>query len=231
MTGNVFPSWENSDVVIRAEEQIPLEFGLVDAQGSPIKPGSLLGESSFQAVLVDANGEEKEIASLAGKEITGTHDLDTTGLQPGKATLRMSLGVTTAPWKNPETGKEVPGTELRPQVSEVPVTIGAPAGFPTIEGGVSFGPIEGKVENAPGTLRVTGPGCVWVDAGATPTVTTGPEEISAVSITSEHNSPESCLQVAEGESADLPVSLTSESGNGALNGTCLLYTSPSPRDS
>lgn len=219
VTGNVFPEWRNADVALRTGEEVGLEFGLADSAGEPVDPASLQGDSTFSAVLVDGTGTEIPIAELQGAEITGEHLVDTNDLAVGAATLRMTLGVTTADWTNPRTGEQVPGTELRPQVSEVPVTIGPAAGYPTLGERVSFGPIEGDVE-ASSTLTVTGPGCVWVDSSVPPTITTGPEEVTGVSITSSHNSAETCLQLAEGEEAQLPVDLFSEqSGNGALNGT------------
>lgn len=224
VTGNIMPEWRNSDIELRAGEEVPLEFGLADPEGEAIDPASIKGKATFDAVLVDSDGTEHPIVTAEGKEIEGEQTLDTTDLPQGEGTLRMSLAVTTASWKAPD-GKEVPGTELRPQVSEVPVTIGAPAGFPTITGQASFGAIEGDVEDAPGTVQVTGPGCVWVDGATPPTITTGPDEVTSVTITSPHSGPENCLKVGEGETAELPVALTSQSGNGALNGTFVVMSS------
>lgn len=219
VTGNLVPTWKNAEETVRADEtDVPLEFGLMDAAGDEVDPASLLGKAEFTAVLVDAQGNETPVAKLSGADIAKPQKLDTTDLPTGRSAMRLTLTITTAAWKNPA-GDEIPGTELLPQSVDKSFQVAPAAGFPTLGERVSFGAVEGEAENVPGTLTVTGPGCVWLDQSKQPTLVTTPEEVAQVTITSQHNTPDTCLEVPEGEQAELPVEFSSVAGNGAVNGT------------
>ncbi|MDO5683710.1 MAG: vWA domain-containing protein, partial [Propionibacteriaceae bacterium] len=221
ISGNVFPVWPDAaSAEVRAGDSTQVTFGLENADRQPIDPGQLLGKVELDATLIDADGNETPIARGLGRDqITTPQRLDATKLAPGSATVRLALRVTTAGWTDPRTQENVPGTELRPQLSDIPFTVAAPAGFGRVDSRVNFGSVEGPVRLS-GALAVHGPGCVWLDSATPPQIRTGPAEITAVTISSVASSPESCVRVEAGASQDLPLTLTSDqTGSGGLTGT------------
>ncbi|NNG18292.1 VWA domain-containing protein [Naumannella sp. ID2617S] len=221
ISGNVFPTWPNATkATVRAGEASQVTFGLENAQRQPIDATKLLGTATMDAVLTDSTGGETPIATgLTKDRIATPQKLDASKLKPGPAKVRLALKVKTASWTNPRTQQVVQGTDLKPQLAEIGFTVAAPAGFGKVADRVNFGAVEGPV-NLNGSLQVTGPGCVWLDPAKPPTVTTGPKEISQVSITSSATDAASCLKVAEGATAELPLNLASpQIGTGGLSGT------------
>lgn len=221
ISGNVFPAWPDAQTAqVRAGEATQVTFGLENAGKQPIDPRQLLGQVSMDATLIDADGREHPIAKgLDRDRITTPQRLDLSGLQPGPASIRLSLNVTTAGWQDPRTGQTVPGTELRPQLADIPFTVLAPVGFGRVDQSVNFGQVEGPVDLS-AALPAHGPGCVWLDTSTPPEIRTGPAEITAVSITSTATTPDTCLRVEDGASQDLPLTLTSQqTGAGGLTGS------------
>ncbi|WP_432558923.1 vWA domain-containing protein [Granulicoccus sp. GXG6511] len=221
ISGNVFPVWPDAQrAEVRAGESTPVTFGLENADKQPIQPDQLLGQAAMDVTLIDADGNEHPIARGLGRDaITTPQQLNATQLKPGPASVRLALRVTTAGWDDPRTGERVPGTELRPQLSDIPFTVLAPVGFGRVDPSVHFGTVEGPV-NLSAALPAHGPGCVWLDSTTAPEIRTGPAEITGVTIASSANSAETCLRVADGASQDLPLTLTSEqTGSGGLTGT------------
>jgi hypothetical protein len=221
ISGNVFPVWPDAQTAqIRAGEATPVTFGLENAERQPIDPAQLLGQVSLDATLIDAAGNEQPIARGLGRDrITTPQQLDAAQLEPGPASVRLALKVTTAGWEDPRTGETVPGTELRPQLSDIPFTVLAPSGFGRVDQQVNFGTAEGPVSLS-GVLAAHGPGCVWLDPANAPEIRTGPAEITAVTIASTANSSQTCLRVEDGASEELPLTLTSDqTGSGGLTGT------------
>ena len=228
ISGDVFPAWPKADEAkLRAGEAAELQLGLVNADGNAIDATKLLGKASMNVTLETADGKSVEVAKGLDKGAIGKPvKLDLTDLEPGRATLDLELRITTADAKDAK-GKTVSGTALQPQSVRIPVQIEPPPGYPTLAGQVNFGAFEGVAEGGPGTLPVTGPGCVWVEGNGSPNVLAGPEGIGDVSITSEHNSADTCLDVAEGETADLPVQLTTTGmDNGTLNSEFVVKIAP-----
>ena len=136
---------------------------------------------------------------------------------PGRAVLRMSLVITTAPALDPQGAQIAPGTELSPQDVEVPISLLPKVGLPTPGARIDFGSVQATL-GANATLDITGPGCAWV-SGA-PDVVASPDGVGGTTITSSANSPENCLRVEEGQTAQLPLTLhTEHDGRGGLNGT------------
>ncbi len=221
ISGNVFPAWPGAQTTeVRAGDTAEVTFALEDANKQTIDPSRLLGQVSMDATLIDADGNQTPIANGLGRDdIAKPQRLDASNLQPGPASIRLSLNVTTAGWQDPRTGENVPGTELRPQLADIPFTVIAPAGFGRVDQHVNFGSVEGPV-NLSGVLTAHGPGCVWLDSTRAPEVTTGPAEITSVSLTSPANSDATCVRIESGASQDLPLTLTSpQTGSGGLTGT------------
>ena len=228
ISGDVFPAWPDVDSTrLRAGEPATVQLGLVNADGDPIDPAKLLGTVAMDVTLETADGRTVQVADGLGKTgIAGPVTLDLTDIDPGPAVLDLELRITTADAKDAK-GRTVPGTELQPQSVRIPVRVEPPPGYPSIAGQVNFGTFEGVSEGAPGTLPVTGPGCVWVEGNGSPTVLAGPEDIGEVSITSQHNSADNCLDVPEGTTVDLPVQLTTTGmDNGTLNADFVVHIAP-----
>ncbi|MFC7619872.1 VWA domain-containing protein [Microlunatus sp. GCM10028923] len=228
VSGDIYPAWPDAKKsTLRAGETIKnVRFGLVNADGKAIDPGSLLGTANFGAVLTVPGGKQIVLADQASAgEITAPRTIDLTKVPPGRATLRLGLAITTAAAVDAN-GKRVPGTQLAPRIVDVPVTIGPAKGFPVPAGKINFGSAEGPADLT-ATLPVTGPGCVWAEAGSDLDIQSGPEGIGEVKITSGNNEPRNCLWIDEGKTADLPLRLTTaDGGNGSLNGAVTIKLSP-----
>ncbi|WP_152360824.1 vWA domain-containing protein [Microlunatus speluncae] len=228
VSGDVFPAWPDAKkTTLRAGEQVKgVTFGLADAAGKAINPRSLLGSAKFGATLTVPGGQELVLADGVGaKDIAAARTLDLTDVRPGRATLRLSVAVTTAATTDAQ-GKRVAGTPLAPRVIDIPVAIGPPLGFPTPASSINFGSAEGPADLT-AALPVNGPGCIWLDAGSKPEINSGPDTIGETKISSSADSADSCVRIAEGQQAELALRLTTaEAGNGSLNGTMAIMVAP-----
>ncbi len=228
VSGDVFPAWPDAaKLTLRAGDQVKgVKFGLADADGKAIDPRSLLGRAKFGAALTVPGGQELVLADGVGKgDIAAARTLDLTDVQPGRATLRLSVAVTTAATTDAQ-GKRVAGTPLAPRVIDIPVTIDPPLGFPTPASSINFGSAEGPADLTAG-LPVGGPGCVWLATDTKPVINSGPDTIGDTLISSSADSAGSCVRVGEGEQSTLPLRLTTaEAGNGSLNGTVAIMVAP-----
>ncbi len=218
ISGNLLPAWpaQQATKLYTGEKVSGLAFGIVNDVGAE-KDSSLIPGTGTLAVELDrANADPLPIVSgLPVQQVTGAtaKPLDLTAVPPGPATLKLTLDLTT---KSPDRG---PGTHLSPQVVNIPVDILPPRGAPPIGDLIDFGSIEGDVD-ATATLTATGPGCVWLDAAAKPDVDALPNGMTVVDITSSNNAASGCLQLPDGQRADLPLRLTAATGgNGTLSGT------------
>lgn len=223
IAGNLFPSWpdQKTTALHTGESVTGLRFGLVDDKGRTVDARRLKGTGTLDAQLLLRDGTTLPVAEgLAlrdlGKRAT---TLALTDVPVGRADLQLSLHVRTADFGG------IRGTELAPQVVTVPVDVLAPRGTPQLAQLADFGSVTGPVDAA-ATLRVTGPGCVWLD-GSSPDVQAEPEQVGAVSVTSTARGEGTCLRVAEGQTADLGLRLTTEQpGNGTLAGTVPVVVAP-----
>lgn len=201
---------------------VPVPFDLVRADGSVTTAGDPAPTLALTVTLAP-EGEPDDAVVLASDltldQITSGTPLPVPdGFSPGPADLTTSLAVTT-----------VGGQVLTPQVRTSTVVVEPPLGFPTLTSTVvSFGVLEGTT---PGTadLEVAGPGCVWVTGGG---LRANPVDVTGVSVTAPGaSSAEDCLQVAEGETAQVPVSLASQqTGSGALAGDLVVHLGPDGLD-
>ncbi|MFX4272126.1 vWA domain-containing protein [Propionibacteriaceae bacterium Y1685] len=228
ISGDVYPAWPAAkETTLRSGDVHDLQLGLVNADGETVDPAKLLGQAGMNVSFEGADGQTTEIAKGLGREqITQPQKLDLTNVQPGPGNLVLTLSITTADAKTAK-GAVVKGTKLEPQTVRVPMNVEAPAGFPTVAGQVNFGSHEGPAEGAQAELAVTGPGCVWLEAGGSPEIIAGPEKLGDITFASTHDSAENCLVVEEGQTASLPLTLTTtEVDNGTLNAQIKVKVAP-----
>jgi hypothetical protein len=222
ITTDIYPSLTGKDK-LAWHSGAPLKglvFGLVDGQGTPILPTDLAGTAVMSASLESPGAAPIPILQSVGKDaIASPVDVDLTKVNPGPATLKLALVITTAPALDPQGAQIAPGTELSPQNVDVPLQILPKLGLPTPGQRVDFGSVE-AAKGANATLDITGPGCAWVAGGDAVKVVAAPDGIGATKISSPANSAETCLKVPQGQTAQLQLALRTDSnGQGGLNGT------------
>ena len=220
ITTDIFPALANGDELAwhSGAKLDGVTFGLVDGKGAALVPGDLAGSASMSATLVPDGGQPIPVLDGVGKDAIATPvTVDLTDVSPGRATLQMSLVITTAPALDPQGAQIAPGTELSAQNVEVAVQLLPKVGLPTPGARIDFGSVQATL-GANATLDVTGPGCVWISGD--PTVVASPDGVGGTQVTSSSNSAENCLRIDEGKTAQLPVTLRTEhDGRGGLNGT------------
>ncbi|MGB3321322.1 MAG: VWA domain-containing protein [Mycolicibacterium fortuitum] len=201
-----------------------LTFGLVDGQNKPVTPTDLVGSATLSAQLVPAGAAPIELLREVPKEDIGKPvKVDLSQVEPGPATLKMSLVVTTAPAVDLAGVQVAPGTQLSPQNVDVNLQILPKLGLPSPGERIDFGSVQ-AAQGATASLNITGPGCVWIADSDAVTVDAGPEGIGTPKVTSAANSPGNCLKVQEGQTGKLDVTLrTEQDGHGGLNGTVPLH--------
>ena len=221
--------WEDlSRTELRAGETVKdVQLRLYDRpDGAPVDPQRITGTLNATVTLQDAQGQQVTLFETDdAADLAGGHDITVPAdLAPGAATMTRTITLTT-PDATGVDGARVPGTTLSPTVVTEQVTLVPPLNFPTVAAALTF-PLLEKETAATGTVGVSGPGCVWLDPGAV-TLTGAPAEAGEVTISSSHSSAESCLEVADGATADLEVSLsTKDHANGSVTGSLEVSISP-----
>jgi hypothetical protein len=141
----------------------------------------------------------------------------------GPAVVRLTLDLTT---QGARPGSR--GTALEPQSVDVRVRIVPPPNYPQVAPTLDLGLIE-ELETVTGSIPIEGPGCVWLAGDEEPT--TLPQDVGRPSITSDADSQDDCVEVAEGEEGELPVSFEfDELGNGAATGQLNVMIAPIDAD-
>jgi hypothetical protein len=226
ITTDIFPALVDADKVSWRSGQVlgGLTFGLVDGQGKPMQPTDLAGSATMSAALVpDGAAPMPLLQSVAKADIAQPVDADLTKVNPGHAVLRMSLVITTAPATDPSGALIAPGTELSPQDVDVPVAILPRLGLPTPGDRIDFGTVQ-ATKGATASLKITGPGCAWIADTDPAKVVAAPDDIGIPRVTSTANSPQNCVKVQAGQTAQLPVTLrTDRDGHGGLTGTVPIH--------
>lgn len=226
ITTDIFPALSGSDGLEwhSGATLEDLKFGLVDGKKKPVDPVSLAGTAEMTVQLVPDGKEPIPLMEAAAKEDIGKPvTADLSKVDPGHATLKMSLVITTAPAMDPAGVQIAPGTKLSPQTQDLPVQILPKEGLPTPGERIDFGTVQ-ATKGATAELAITGPGCAWIEDGATVTSTASPEGIGNVTVSSSSNSADNCLKVDEGQISQLQVTLRTEhDGHGGLNGTVPLH--------
>lgn len=227
ISGDLFPTWPGSESTkLHQDETVPITFAILDGHQKPVDPAMLMGRAELTAVLIDGKGIGHPIAGALPKDqITAPQQLDLHGVSPGRATLRMTLAVTTADAVD-QTGARVTGTALSPQSVDLPLVINPPVGYPSVASSIDFGLLDGagSVQHA---LAVTGPGCVWLPADTPARIVAAPDRIGDVTVTSSAKDQSSCVKAGDGQNTELPLAITvPQQGNGAINGTITVNVAP-----
>ena len=229
--GDVYPAWVDAKKNLPAGAPVPdIGFQLVKADGTVIPAASLKGTFRLSAVLVDPAGKPFPVVSNLDRDSIGNAaTLDLTSISPGKATLRLTLDVTTAPAPRPGTGGMVDGTPLSTQINPIDLTVDPPQGSPHLPARIDFPHAADGATQLDAIMPVSGPGCVWVGADAAKAATL-PDGVSAVTITADGaTGPQGCLSLADGQSGALTLHLNADHpGNGVASGD--LTVSYAPRD-
>ncbi|MUL85847.1 MULTISPECIES: VWA domain-containing protein [unclassified Mycolicibacterium] len=231
ITTDIFPALISSDgkqghdITWHSGQKLEgLTFGLVDGQNKPVTPTDLAGSATLSAQLVPAGAAPIELLGGVPKEDIGKPvQVDLSNVEPGPATLKMSLVITTAPAVDPAGAQIAPGTQLSPQNVDVNMQILPKLGLPSPGERIDFGSVQ-AAEGATASLSITGPGCVWIADSDAVTVEAGPEGIGTPKVTSAANSPGNCLKVQADKTGNLDVTLrTEQDGHGGLSGTVPLH--------
>ncbi|HJD78535.1 MAG TPA: VWA domain-containing protein [Corynebacterium pollutisoli] len=170
----------------------PLSVSLVRADGSVAE---LAGTADLTAVITGTDGTEIVLGqpqSIAGgTAVVSLEDVD----RPltGELTLRADI-----------TTQGDPGTALTPVQSTHGITV-TPVNMPRIPGAIH---VDLEDTETTFTVPVSGPGAVWIEEGELGGVL--PSGIDSLRLTSPHNSPETALQLAEGESGELEVTASTD---------------------
>ena len=217
LTADIEPVWLPGDDALRSGESPEFTFGLQRRDGTPIDPETLLGTVQLEVALLGADRTPMDsLEGLGAADFAAAHRLDLSAVDPGSATLRSTLNLTTADFEDAD-GEQISGTALAPVQVQERIEIQPPAGFPQVSEAVAFGRVLDASE-AQGELTVTGPGCVWVERDSAQ-VLAGPEAALPVQLGASADSADECLRVEEGETATLPLTLgTAEAALGGLNG-------------
>ncbi len=198
------------------EEPGAAPFVLVRSDGSPATLGDPAPVLALDVLLRAPDGTEALLADDVPGAQLGAVPLQPVpdDFPPGPAELVTSLAVTT-----------VSGQVLQPQVRSQQVEVLPPLGFPTVAAEpVDFGRLEGEEPSEVVRIPVTGPGCVWAESAG---LDVRPPGVDGVRLTSPNGSAEACLEVADGETVELPVQLASPVvGDGDLQGDLLVRAAP-----
>ncbi|MET4429531.1 hypothetical protein ABIA65_002835 [Mycolicibacterium sp. 624] len=222
ITTDIYPALANAGQIDWRSGQVVkrLTFGLADGQGHALAPTDLAGTARMSVALVPDGGAPIPLVESAPKsDIAKPVDANLTDVKPGRAELRMSLVVTTAPATGRNGEQIAPGTMLSPQNVEVPIQILPKANLPSPGSRIDFGTMEG-VKGATALLPITGPGCAWISPSEVAKVRATPDGIGAPHFSSDASSPDNCLKVQVGQTVNLPVTLrTDHDGHGGLDGS------------
>ena len=225
ITGDLLPALAGEAPVLRSGEQPRIQLGVASEETSqPVPATALLGTARLSASLVSSDGQQRSVLPpTAPADLGAGTTLDLADVPPGQATLTLVLSIQTR--GIPATGGRaaIPGTQLADRQVDLPLTVLPPLGFPTVAGRVDFGRVEGAGP-FDSSVTVNGPGCVWVMAS---TLDASPDGVPGAAVTSSASSADTCLNVVEGQTAELPVSLSVDGqGNGTASGRVEVSLAP-----
>ena len=222
--GDLTATWlGGKNTALHSGNTVDMKFGLRNGAGKQVDPAGIPGTASLTTELVPASGKAISIGRDISKgRIAAARSLDLGSVAPGRATLRMTLSVTTASARDSDSTL-VQGTALSPSTVELPVTVDPPVGYPKVDAKLDFGTFEGEGTTT-ATLKVTGPGCVWLDKT---TVVAAPDGADGLAISSDAAAKDSCVKVVDGASGELTVRMAVPTAvNGDVNGTLRVMLGP-----
>lgn len=222
-------SWTDLDKTeLRQGERVEsATLSLLDhAGGRAVEASRVKGAVTMSVVLKDSAGNEHEL--WTGKDVAALKNPVTIELPQdvaiGSGTLTTSVTVTTASTTLAD-GSTAEGTVLAPTEATQDVDVQAPVDFPSVGGEAAFPALEKELSTT-ADLPVAGPGCVWLSSGE-PSLTGSPADAGAVTVSSSASSADTCVEVADGDTATLPVTLSAQGhANGALSGTLEVTLAP-----
>lgn len=226
LTGDLLPALLGGPPVLRSGDPVTLRLGLRSAaSGQPVAASSVLGRALLSAALVSGDGSTRVLVDQAAPAtLTAGTPVDLTGIAPGPTVLRLALSVQTQGLPAAAGRPAVPGTQLADRQVDLPLTVLPPVDFPTVVSTtVDFGRHDGAGPFG-ATVLVRGPGCVWL--GPT-TLAASPDGVRSVTLTSSAAAAGSCLHVAAGATATLPLLLHLDgAGNGTVVGRLAVELAP-----
>lgn len=227
VVGDLRPAWTNAVPEAETGAELPMTIAVVKADGVPVAealPNALVSvewvDSAGQATLL----AEAPAADFAKGRPVALATPEGEPLAPAQGQLAAKLNLTTT---------AQPPTTLRPEVVPYPLTLKAPVNYPSVETApLVLQPEQGEfaegVDPSVGQIRVTGPGCVWLDAeGSAGKVTSLPDGVDAISVDGPATSGEECLRLNDGQSETLAVQVIPASqGNGVVTGKLTVLGAP-----
>ena len=228
IVGDLRPAWVEQEAPRewrQGGDPVRLQIGLVDGAGKQVPATSVLGSMRLSVDVVTAAGTSKRLATLDQSSIAAPVVVRPDDLALDTTTLSLVLDVTTRGTTDPQ-GRPVSGTALATQRVDVPVSVLPPLGYPSVAAApVQFGRAEGPARLS-AAVTVTGGGCVWLPDGTTQ-VRGAPDGVTDIAVSSTANAAGSCVKVADGQRAELPVTLTTgQAGNGGVTGEMTVWFAP-----
>jgi hypothetical protein len=227
ISGSLLPALvSGKDAELHTGEVVSgLALGLVNKKGLTVDPASILGQITYTAVLKDNSGTSTSLLDAgSAAELDSVTSVDLTQAAIGPAVLTLSLGITTAGFID-AAGEAKPGTVLEPATVAIALSLLPPLDYPVVASNLDFGEATGKVAlNA--ILPITGDGCAWIPAGASPTIIASPADLGKITIgTPTATTRETCFHAGSGEGIAVTL-LTESAGNGTVNGSLPVKISP-----
>lgn len=216
--GDIEPAWIDARTQLTTGSKSEVRLALVrSGTTKPLDLTDVTSSVAIDAVLEQAGKPPVQLKVDVPKEsLEEPWELDLAGVSPGQATLSLRLRLRTAPAKDGD--ETIPGTDLEPSAAAYPITVLAPAAYPSVPAELSFGATD-QVGDHSGSLPVSGPGCAWLQGAAEPT--TLPEGVSRAEVSSSADAADRCA------SGSLPLTLTLDQiGNGLVSGDLTVMTLP-----
>ncbi|WP_147681137.1 VWA domain-containing protein [Actinomyces ruminicola] len=227
LTSPLTLSWKDLETTtLRQGESVDATIALLSrVDGDVVQADKFTGSVSYSVTLTDAAGEDH--ALLHSDDLSDIEQPVELAIGEdvavGAGTVTTSVTVTTA--AATDGGRTIPGTQLDPTISSVPVTVNPPSNYPELGARIDFGRLE-KETTATAELGITGPGCVWVGADSLK-VTGAPQGAGDITVSAAASTPEQCVSAADGVKASLPLTLSvGGQANGAVTGTVKVSVSP-----
>ncbi|MBG6122891.1 vWA domain-containing protein [Corynebacterium aquatimens] len=225
------PDKTDGRVVSNVQIQPDLTLKFTGSEGEEEKgPVAFADDESLKVQLVDGKGNARKMKGKAVTTITLSQQgqkpvtiVENADLSKGELEIPASkfpeapfvgrLDAATTITTSGDKGR--PSTLFSPILSSTGVTV-SKQNMPQLSNDLKFAT---ESETAEATLKVKGPGKVWIEPGTSVKSDQLPEGVGEIKVESKHNSKDTALEVPAGETADLPVTFTiPEATQGLVNG-------------